>query len=332
MIGVIITTLECNLSCRYCYEHSEPYRARMPRVAVNNAFTDNFAACEEYISCLSELARKNGRTVQIILHGGEPLLIAPNNLENLFAWIHRNSDATIQVQTNGTLITQRIADLFHQYDVGVVVSMDGPPSIHDEYRKNAGGFGTYNMVMRAIDLLRNNDVDVSALTTVTELAVNRAREIYTFFSQLGVDFSVNRCFPVHGMQGGISNHAYQTFLSDLFDLYCPVDSTHHGIKIPCFDRCIHDLKWDGTGYFYDPHISPYVSVFSIPRMTFGFAALGQSNRFNSLPEYRLFSETIMKENSINPGIRFEGTLKDAVIRHLCKQQENDYMSALTLGV
>ena len=78
--------------------------------------------------------------------------------------------------------------------------------------------------------------------------------------------------------------------------------------------------------------SPYVSVFSIPRMTFGFAALGQSNRFNSLPEYRLFSETIMKENSINPGIRFEGTLKDAVIRHLCKQQENDYMSALTLGV
>lgn len=40
----------------------------------------------------------------------------------------------------------------------------------------------------------------------------------------------------------------------------------------------------------------------------------------------------MKENSINPGIRFEGTLKDAVIRHLCKQQENDYMSALTLGV
>lgn len=58
MIGVIITTLECNLSCRYCYEHSEPYRARMPRVAVNNAFTDNFAACEEYISCLSELARK----------------------------------------------------------------------------------------------------------------------------------------------------------------------------------------------------------------------------------------------------------------------------------
>lgn len=174
----------------------------------------------------------------------------------------QNGNPAIQIQTNGTLITQRTAELFHQYDVGIVVSLDGPKSLHDEYRKNAGGFGTYSMVMRAIDLLRNNRVDVSALATVTELSSSRAKDIFTFFSCLGMDFSVNRCFPVLGMQGGISEQTYQTFLSMLFDLYRPTDSEHCGIKIPCFDRCIHDLKWDGSSYCYNPHVSPYVSVFA----------------------------------------------------------------------
>ncbi|OUQ83825.1 radical SAM protein [Flavonifractor sp. An10] len=332
MIGVIISTFECNLSCRYCYEHSDTYRTRTSKIVVNNAFAENLDACEEYISCLSELARRNRRSVQFILHGGEPLLIAPDNLEKLFELIRKNGNPAIQIQTNGTLITQRTAELFHQYDVGIVVSLDGPKSLHDEYRKNAGGFGTYSMVMRAIDLLRNNRVDVSALATVTELSSSRAKDIFTFFSCLGMDFSVNRCFPVLGMQGGISEQTYQTFLSMLFDLYRPTDSEHCGIKIPCFDRCIHDLKWDGSSYCYNPHVSPYVSVFCIPGKTFGFAAHGKNKRFDSLLEFRRFSETAVDYSSTGTVIRMKGSLKDAVIRHLCQQQANDYLSALTLGV
>ena len=332
MIGIIISTFECNLSCRYCYEHPDIRRTRTSRTTVNKAFEENLNVCEEYVSYLSELARKNRRSVQIILHGGEPLLVTPDNLENLFKRICKNGNLAIQIQTNGTLITQKTAKLFHQYNVGIVISMDGPQSIHDKYRKNAGGFGTHGMVMRAIDLLRSNNVDVSALATVTEFSSDRAEDIFKFFSCLGMDFSVNRCFPVHGMQGGISERSYRAFLSVLFDLYRPTDSERCGIRIPCFDRCMHDLKWDGSCYCYSPHVSPYISVFCIPGKTFGFAAHGENIRFNSLSEYCRFSETEINNNSTKPVIRFEGSLKDIVIRHLCEQQANNYLSALTLGV
>lgn len=328
MIGIIISTFECNLSCQYCYEHSEANRVRTSRTTVNTTFANNLNMCKEYVSCLSELAKMHGRSTQIILHGGEPLMIMPDNLERLFERIRDNENVAIQIQTNGTLITRKIAEMLHRYDVGVVISVDGPQSIHDEYRKNAGRLNTFDMVIHAIDILRDKDVDVSALATITDVSSGRASDLFTFFSCLGIDFSVNRCFPVHGMSGGISEQLYRKFLSELFDLYYSVDLSHSRIRIPCFDRCIHDLKWNGNDYCYDSRISPYVSVFSIPEMKFELANRGQNKQFNSLSEYYSFLKLAINKETANSQIRLKGTLKDAVIEHLCRQQENDYLSAL----
>ena len=46
MIGIIISTFECNLSCRYCYEHPDICRTRTARTAVNKTFEENLNVTE----------------------------------------------------------------------------------------------------------------------------------------------------------------------------------------------------------------------------------------------------------------------------------------------
>ncbi len=52
--------------------------------------------------------------------------------------------------------TDDLADLFHQYKFLVGVSMDGPPEIHNVYRKNVKGKPTHQMVMNGIKSLQKH--------------------------------------------------------------------------------------------------------------------------------------------------------------------------------
>ena len=332
MIGVIICTSECNLLCKYCYEHTDIERSRCSLSNINDTFVKSLDKCEEYVDMLTKTANRYGRTTQIILHGGEPLLIRLENLEKLFKRIKSNHDVTIQIQTNGTLITQQTAELLNRYDVGVTISMDGPQRLHDEFRRNMGGFGTYKMILRAIDILKKNNVDVSALATITKKAVDYPEEIFAFFSNLNTDFSVNRCFPVDGKQGGISEYEYMSFLAALYDFYNSNHKTTSPINIPCFDRCIHDLKCDGGRYCYDPRISPYISVSSIPSQTYGFVAFNETEKFGSLLNYHSYAEQKLRMSTVNNVLKYDSSLKKSVIQHLCVQQTNDYLNAVKLGV
>ena len=79
--------------------------------------------------------------VNIVLHGGEPLLLQKSYLERLFQDIGLNrpeKEVNIQLQTNGVLIDKDWIKLFCDYKIGVGISIDGPKYIHDLYRKNLG--------------------------------------------------------------------------------------------------------------------------------------------------------------------------------------------------
>jgi uncharacterized protein len=64
------------------------------------------------------------------LFGGEPLLVAEADLEELWSWgferYHENS-----VQTNGVLINSNHIEMFKRYKVGVGISIDGPGPLND---------------------------------------------------------------------------------------------------------------------------------------------------------------------------------------------------------
>jgi uncharacterized protein len=59
--------------------------------------------------------------------------------------------------------------------------MDGPKELHDVYRLNKGGQGSFDQVMRGREILKQHDVDVNILCTVNAANGDFPMEVYHFF-------------------------------------------------------------------------------------------------------------------------------------------------------
>jgi uncharacterized protein len=111
--------------------------------------------------------------VDVIFHGGEPLLAGP-------AYIHQAADmmrATIsaptqvrlKIQTNGVLLTESVLHVLRAGNVRVGVSIDGDHDAHDRHRRYANGRGSHAAVLRGLARLRQPayaDLFTSVLCTI----------------------------------------------------------------------------------------------------------------------------------------------------------------------
>ena len=59
--------------------------------------------------------------------------------------------------------------------------MDGPKAMHDAYRVNKGGAGSFDQVMRGFERLRAHEVDVNILCTVHAANADHPLEVYRYF-------------------------------------------------------------------------------------------------------------------------------------------------------
>ena len=84
------------------------------------------------------------------------------------------------IQTNGTLIDDAWGAFFAEHGFLVGLSIDGPQQIHDTYRVNKAGRGSFGQVMKGLGVLRRHGVNWNALTTVHAANQDRAREVYRF--------------------------------------------------------------------------------------------------------------------------------------------------------
>ena len=92
------------------------------------------------------------------------------------------------LQTNATLVDDEWAAHLARYNFLVGVSIDGPPEIHDTYRRRADGSGTHAAVMKGLQALKRNRVEHNALTLVSRANVRRPRETYRYLCDLGLLF------------------------------------------------------------------------------------------------------------------------------------------------
>ena len=88
--------------------------------------------------------------------------------------------AAYTIQTNGTLLDEEWAAFFKEHDFLVGISIDGPRELHDAYRVNKGGKGSFDQVMKGLDHLRAAGVEWNALTTVHARNGDHGREVYRF--------------------------------------------------------------------------------------------------------------------------------------------------------
>lgn len=132
----------CNLRCEYCY-----LRQKLDK----KAFMDK-ETCRRAINLFFKHA---GQYVHIDFYGGEPLL----NFDIIkFATKYALREAkkcginlSFSCATNGTICNDEILNHLIKYNFLISISLDGPPKIHNRFRKFKSGELTFDVIMNNIN-------------------------------------------------------------------------------------------------------------------------------------------------------------------------------------
>jgi uncharacterized protein len=175
----------CNLNCEYCFF------LKKESLYPGSNFRMSDKVHEAYIKQLFEAHHVPQATVA--WQGGEPTLMGLDffrrsmELQEKYAKPGTRIENTFQ--TNGVLLNDEWCRFFHENNYLIGLSMDGPKELHDVYRKDKGGHGTHDRVVRAARLLQKHKVEFNILCTVNRKNANRPLEVYQFFrDELGVDY------------------------------------------------------------------------------------------------------------------------------------------------
>jgi len=229
----------CNINCSYCYVYNmgDSGWKDLPRQI-------SYETIDVFTQTLSELSDKQHRPFAVVLHGGEPLLLGFTKLEYLIFSLRDvlPDECSISLQTNGILINKKILDLCSNTRTTISVSLDGPKEIHDKSRVGHSGKGTYDQVLKGLNLLRehpDSEFLFTGLLAVVDIESDPV-EIYRFFKNLNppsVDFIYrdgNHTRLPYGKKS-LQSTEYGQWTAKLLDFYL---SDEHPIKIRILDDLI----------------------------------------------------------------------------------------------
>ncbi len=174
----------CNLNCTYCfYLEKKALFAETENYRMSDRVLEAFV--RKYI-CLSGMPE-----IPFAWQGGEPMLMGLDffrkavRLQNLYGHGKRITNA---LQTNGTLLTDEWCDFLAKNHFLVGLSLDGPEDIHNRYRVDGRGRGTFNAVLKGLKLMEKHGVEYNVLACVTRESAHRPLDVYHFFKEQGVKF------------------------------------------------------------------------------------------------------------------------------------------------
>ena len=138
---------------------------------------------ETYIRQLLE-AQPLGE-VNVAWQGGEPTLMGLDFFQRSIEYVEKYRKPAQSIlhtmQTNGTLLNDEWCAFFKEHNFLVGLSVDGPKEMHDAYRVNKGGDGSFDQVMRGWETLHRHDVEVNILCTIHAANADHPLEVYRFF-------------------------------------------------------------------------------------------------------------------------------------------------------
>lgn len=167
----------CNLDCKYCFflSKEELYPGSRFRM------TDD--TLENYIRQMIE--SQQGQEVSIAWQGGEPTLMGldffRHSMELVQKYVSPGMRIEHTMQTNGTRLDDEWCAFLKTHNFLIGLSLDGPKPMHDAYRVDKGGKGTFDQVMSAARLLQKYQVEFNILCTVHAANANHPLDIYHFF-------------------------------------------------------------------------------------------------------------------------------------------------------
>ena len=229
----------CNIDCSYCY-----YLEKEKLYPQEKRFRMSAEVLEAQVKGQIDAAVAAGQpVVQFAWQGGEPTVLGLDFFDRVVALQAQHRPAGLEIenalQTNGILLDDTwgrfLAD--HRFLVGI--SVDGPKPIHDRYRRDRAGRGTFDAVMAGLEVLRRHEVDYNLLTTLHRANAGKGKELYRFLRTLGTPHLqfipiVERRAAAGGLarapqvdddpthvvsDWSVSPRAYGRFLCEVFDIW-----------------------------------------------------------------------------------------------------------------
>lgn len=212
----------CNMRCRYCFYADEQDKREVRSYGKMSVDT---------MHILVDKAMEYGdRECTIAFQGGEPTLVGLDFYKDLVAYVeaHKNPKRLkihYAIQTNGYAVDEEWARFFAENHFLVGVSLDGTKEIHDRYRVDAEGKGTYQRILATIQLFEKYKVEYNILTVVTAASVRSGQKIYNFFkkNKIGYQQYIECLDPIGEVPGSheysLTPEKYEQFLKSIFDAW-----------------------------------------------------------------------------------------------------------------
>jgi uncharacterized protein len=210
----------CNLDCAYCFYLDKaalyPGSDFRMRESVLETFTRQY------------LESQPGPEGTFAWQGGEPTLMGLDFYRTALRfqqdYARPGQRVTNTFQTNGILLDDAWCEFFHQHHVLVGLSLDGPQALHDAYRGDKAGRGTFARVMQAVARLRKHQVEFNILACVHAANAGQPLAVYRFLrDRVGARFiqfiPIVGCAPdrTQATASSVSATQYGEFLIAIFD-------------------------------------------------------------------------------------------------------------------
>lgn len=171
----------CNLQCTYCF-----YLEKEKLYPPNTRWIMSDEVLESFIR--QHLAANDTPVVNFTWQGGEPTLLGIDFFRKAIQFQQRYANGKHienALQTNGVLLTDEWCEFLAHHKFLVGLSLDGPETLHDQYRLNRAGRGSFQAVMQGLELLKKHGVDFNLLTVVNATNSRQPLAVYRFLKQIG---------------------------------------------------------------------------------------------------------------------------------------------------
>ena len=209
----------CNMRCSYCFYCDE--------MANRTEAQYGMMSVQTLESVVKKALRAAEGSCSFAFQGGEPTLAGLDFFKQAVALQKSYNTRGLQVQnalqTNGWALNEEWAAFFKENNFLIGLSLDGTEAVHDMFRKDTRGEGTFQRVLSAAKLLQKHGVQFNILTVVNVETAKHGKDIYRFFKQQGFGWlQFIPCLdPLKGTKQNYSltAKAYGTFLCDVFSLW-----------------------------------------------------------------------------------------------------------------
>lgn len=232
----------CNLRCKYCFYYDIADNRKVKNYGIMNEKT------------LENIVRKAFEEVEYSVNftfqGGEPLVAGMKYFEVFHKLVDKYNKKKIFVnfalQTNGTLVDKRWIEFFKKFNYLIGISIDGNKEIHDNFRIDSQGKGTFTRVIKTAKLLKKANINFNILCVVNSVTAKNGEMIYKFFRNMG--FKYYQFIPCLDSLEGCQNEDftlrakdYGIFLDETFKLWYDDIMSGKIISMRRFDNYIRIL-------------------------------------------------------------------------------------------